>query len=36
MPPKPAAQPHCLVLQVATFLKKLHVAGCHLDLGTTT
>ena len=36
MPAELAAHPHCLVLQEATFLKKVHVAGCHLDLGTTT
>ena len=24
------------LLQVTTFWKKVHVAGCHLDLGTTT
>ena len=36
MPPRPAAHPRALYYKAELFFKKVHVAGCHLDLGTTT
>ena len=36
MPPKPVAHSLTLYDKYQLFQKKVHVAGCHLDLGTTT